>query len=93
MRVELDGELADAGGRTDDDTWRDNEAVVGTEEITLRYRWSHVVGDDLRDRCPGRPGRDRPWLDGTADAVRADVPRHAGDGGCWPAQGPRRSDA
>lgn len=44
MRVELDGELAHPGGRTDDDTWRDNEAVIGTDEITLRYRWSHVVG-------------------------------------------------
>ena len=44
MRVELDGELAHPGGRTDDDTWRDNEAVIGDHEITLRYRWSHAVG-------------------------------------------------
>lgn len=44
VRVELDGQLAHPGGRTDRDTWRDNAAVLETEELTLRYRWRHVVG-------------------------------------------------
>lgn len=43
-RVELDGQLAHPGGRTDDDTWRDNAALLETDEITLRYRWRHVAG-------------------------------------------------
>ncbi len=68
MRIELDGELAHPGGRTDDDTWRDNEAVVGTDEITLRYRWSHVVGTPCETaaqvargaRARGWTGRPRP---------------------------------
>ena len=45
VRVELDGELAHPGGRTDDDVWRDNAVVVARDEITLRYRWRHVAGD------------------------------------------------
>ncbi len=48
VRVELDGRLAHPGGRTDADTWRDNEVVIGTTEITLRYRWTHVAGDPCR---------------------------------------------
>lgn len=44
VRVELDGKLAHPGGRTDKDTWRDNAAVLEAEEITLRYRWSHIAG-------------------------------------------------
>lgn len=48
VRVELDGRLAHPGGRTDQDTWRDNAAVLETAEITLRYRWSHVTGDPCR---------------------------------------------
>lgn len=48
VRVELDGRLAHPGGRTDADTWRDNEVVIGTTEITLRYRWRHVAGDPCR---------------------------------------------
>lgn len=47
-RVELDGRLAHPGGRTDLDTWRDNAALLATEEITLRYRWSHVAGAACR---------------------------------------------
>lgn len=43
VRVELDGRLAHPGGRTDQDTWRDNAALLATGEITLRYRWSHVA--------------------------------------------------
>lgn len=45
VRVELDGRLAHPGGRTDQDTWRDNAALLGTSEITLRYRWSHVAAN------------------------------------------------
>lgn len=48
VRVELDGQLAHPGGRTDRDTWRDNAAVLEANEITLRYRWSHVAGDPCR---------------------------------------------
>lgn len=43
VRIELDGELAHPGGRTDRDVWRDNEALVSRGEITLRYRWRHVL--------------------------------------------------
>src|SRR5699024_4662425 len=43
LRVEVDGRLAHPGGRTDADTWRDNAALLATEEITLRYRWRHVA--------------------------------------------------
>lgn len=44
VRVELDGKLAHPGGRTDQDTWRDNAALLDTDEFTLRYRWSHIAG-------------------------------------------------
>jgi len=64
MRVELDGELAHPGGRTDDDTWRDNEAVIGTDEITLRYRWSHVVGSPCATAAQvARAAQARGWED------------------------------
>ena len=43
IRVELDGQLAHPGGRTDLDVWRDNAAQVERDELTLRYRWIHVV--------------------------------------------------
>lgn len=43
VRIELDGEVAHPGGRTDDDVWRDNAVVLAHAEITLRYRWRHVV--------------------------------------------------
>lgn len=43
LRVELDGQLAHPGGRTDRDTWRDNAALLATDETTLRYRWRHVA--------------------------------------------------
>lgn len=43
LRVELDGQLAHPGGRTDRDVWRDNAATVERSELTLRYRWIHVV--------------------------------------------------
>jgi hypothetical protein len=43
VRVELDGRLAHPGGRTDQDVWRDNVAVIHAAEITLRYRWVHVL--------------------------------------------------
>lgn len=44
VRVELDGRLAHPGGRTDQDTWRDNAVLLEHAELTLRYRWSHVIG-------------------------------------------------
>jgi len=47
-RVELDGQLAHPGGRTDKDTWRDNAALLESRELTLRYRWSHVAGQPCR---------------------------------------------
>lgn len=42
-RVELDGRLVHKG-RVDDDAWRDNEVRLRSGELTLRYRWVHVVG-------------------------------------------------
>ncbi len=42
-RVELDGQLAHPGGRTDQDTWRDNAVLLAFDERTLRYRWVHVT--------------------------------------------------
>ncbi|MEE6281695.1 type IV toxin-antitoxin system AbiEi family antitoxin domain-containing protein [Georgenia sp. MJ170] len=45
VRIELDGQLAHPGGRTDLDTWRDNAALLATDEMTLRYRWRHVGVD------------------------------------------------
>jgi hypothetical protein len=47
VRVELDGALAHPGGRTDLDTWRDNAVLIALGDLTLRYRWPHVV-----DPCP-----------------------------------------
>lgn len=44
LRTELDGELAHPGGASAADVWRDNETVIATGEVTLRYRWAHVVG-------------------------------------------------
>lgn len=43
VRVELDGRLAHPTGRTDRDTWRDNAVVLDYGELTLRYRWRHVL--------------------------------------------------
>ncbi|MCC2313535.1 type IV toxin-antitoxin system AbiEi family antitoxin domain-containing protein [Cellulomonas xiejunii] len=43
VRVELDGQLAHPHGRTDRDVWRDNAVLVERAELTLRYRWRHVV--------------------------------------------------
>lgn len=43
VRVELDGSLAHPGGRTAADTWRDNAVLIERGDITLRYRWVHVV--------------------------------------------------
>lgn len=42
VRVELDGEVAHPGGRTDADVWRDNAVIIEFDELTLRYRWYHV---------------------------------------------------
>ena len=74
VRAELDGRLAHPGGRTATDTWRDNEVVIGTTEITLRYRWEHVAGDPCRTaaqvvralRSRGWTGRARPCGAGCA---------------------------
>lgn len=43
LRVELDGQLAHPFGTTDDDVWRDNAVLLTSGDITLRYRWLHVV--------------------------------------------------
>lgn len=45
VRIELDGQLAHPSGRTDRDTWRDNAVLIERSEITLRYRWQHVVSE------------------------------------------------
>jgi hypothetical protein len=43
VRVELDGQLAHPFGATDDDVWRDNAVLLASGDLTLRYRWWHVV--------------------------------------------------
>jgi len=43
LRIELDGEIAHPGGRTDSDTWRDNAIAIQNFDLTLRYRWYHVA--------------------------------------------------
>ena len=43
VRIELDGQLAHPYGRTDRDVWRDNAVLVERAELTMRYRWHHVV--------------------------------------------------
>jgi len=43
LRVELDGELAHPGRATDSDVLRDNDVVLVSREMTLRFRWFHVV--------------------------------------------------
>lgn len=44
VRIELDGRLAHPSGTTDRDVWRDNAVLLEHDDLTLRYRWSHVVG-------------------------------------------------
>ena len=44
VRIELDGRLGHPGGTTDRDVWRDNAVLVEHDDLTLRYRWSHVTG-------------------------------------------------
>jgi hypothetical protein len=44
VRIELDGRLGHPGGTTDRDVWRDNAVLLEHDDLTLRYRWSHVVG-------------------------------------------------
>jgi hypothetical protein len=71
VRIELDGQLAHPSGRTAVDTWRDNAVLIERSEITLRYRWQHVVTEPcataaqvataLRSRgWQGRPRRCSP---------------------------------
>lgn len=45
LRVELDGELAHPGRATHTDLLRDNDVLLISREMTLRFRWSHVVQD------------------------------------------------
>lgn len=67
-RVELDGQLGHPGGRTDADTWRDNLVLIERRELTLRYRWRHVVATPCETaaqvvtalRAKGWRGRPRP---------------------------------
>lgn len=68
VTVELDGGFAHPLGRTDADTWRDNAVLLARGDLTLRYRWAHVVrrpcdvarqvGEALRSR--GWRGLPRP---------------------------------
>jgi len=48
VRIELDGRLAHPGGTTDRDVWRDNAVLIEHDDLTLRYRWSHVAGGPCR---------------------------------------------
>lgn len=78
VRVELDGALAHPGGRTDDDTWRDNAVLIERGDLTLRYRWRHVASTPCEAaaqvaaalRARGWTGRARPCGPGCALAPR-----------------------
>jgi len=62
VRVELDGVLAHPRGRTDADTWRDNEVLLTYGELTLRFRWSHVAATPCEVALVvARALRDRGW--------------------------------
>ena len=67
VRTELDGELAHPGGRTDADTWRDNAVLIAAAELTLRYRWRHVVAPCETAGQVAAALRSRGW-DGVARA-------------------------
>src|SRR5660397_296717 len=43
LRVELDGELAHPGRATHRDVLRDNDVLLMTGDLTLRYRWWHTL--------------------------------------------------
>ena len=43
LRVELDGELAHPGRATHRDVLRDNDVLLMTGDVTLRYRWWHTL--------------------------------------------------
>lgn len=65
VRVELDGKLAHPDGRTDSDTWRDNEVGISERDLTLRYRWAHVVQPCTTAEQVARALTSRGW-DGNA---------------------------
>ena len=44
VRIELDGRLAHPGATTDCDVRRDDAVLLEHDDLTLRYRWSHVAG-------------------------------------------------
>jgi hypothetical protein len=74
VRVELDGALAHPGGRTDADTWRDNEVGISEQDLTLRYRWRHVVGRPCATAAQvARALRSRGW-DGVPRPCRPGCP-------------------
>ena len=76
VRVELDGRLAHPGGRTDADTWRDNDVLIASAEITLRYRWRHVAGDPCRTaRQVAAALRSRGWGGTPRPCPRCPSPR------------------
>ncbi len=74
VRVELDGELAHPGGRTDQDTWRDNAVLLEAREITLRYRWSHVAGAPCRTAAQVAAALRQGGWDGTPRPCSPDCP-------------------
>ncbi|GAB4067041.1 hypothetical protein GCM10028777_21820 [Angustibacter speluncae] len=94
VRAELDGRLAHPGGRTAADTWRDNEVVIGTTEITLRYRWEHVAGAPCSTAAQVvRALRSRGWT-GRARPCRPGCPVGGEDRGAgppWRGPAPRSS--
>lgn len=66
VRVELDGELAHPGGRTDSDAWRDNAVMIERAELTLRYRWRHVCVTPCETAAQVRAAlRSRGWTGDT----------------------------
>ncbi len=62
VRTELDGELAHPGGRTDSDVWRDNAVLIERGELTLRYRWRHVIAPCSTAAQLGAALTSRGWL-------------------------------
>lgn len=63
LRVELDGELGHPGGRTSRDMWRDNEADISRQHLTLRYRWRNVAASPCETAAQvGRALQQRGWI-------------------------------
>lgn len=73
VRVELDGELAHPGRATPRDVLRDNDVLLKTGDITLRYRWWHALEGACVSAAQVASGLSRGGWEG--EPVRCDQPR------------------